>query len=104
MTLPLSTSQNRGIRLAAVVLPPPEGSHQGHHFTGPDRKTHILQRGPVRAGVGEGHMVKGHGGIDRPLLHLRLLHGLLAQDLIRRPMASSASITASLIYMMRLII
>ena len=25
VTLPLSTSQNRGIRLAAVVLPPPEG-------------------------------------------------------------------------------
>ena len=64
-------------------LAPAGGSHQSHHFTGPDRKTHILQRGPVRTGVGEGHMVKGHGVTGWPFLDLRLLHGLLAQDLIQ---------------------
>ena len=59
------------------------GPHQGDHLTGPDRKTHILQRGPAGAGVGEGHMVKGYGVAGRLLLSLRLLHGLLAQDLIQ---------------------
>ena len=64
-------------------LAPAGGSHQSHHFTGLDGKAHILQRGPVRAGVGEGHMVKGHGVVRQPLLGLRLLHGLLAQNLIQ---------------------
>ena len=64
-------------------LAPAGGAHQGHHFTGLDGKAHILQRGPVRAGVGEGHMVKGHSVTGWPLLDLRLLHGLLAQDLIQ---------------------
>ena len=64
-------------------LAPAGGTHQSHHLSGLDGKTHILQRGPVRAGVGEGHMVKGHGVVRQPLLGLRLLHGLLAQDLIQ---------------------